>query len=58
MAALIEAARAPDYPAEVVLVLSNREDAPGLAFARDQGLGPRPSGHSGLAATGRRMNVP
>ncbi|MDE8348249.1 MAG: phosphoribosylglycinamide formyltransferase [Acidocella sp.] len=38
MAALIEAARAPDYPAEIVLILSNREDAPGLAFARDQGV--------------------
>ena len=29
MAALIEAAKAPDYPAEIALVLSNRPDAAG-----------------------------
>lgn len=34
MAALIEAARAPDAPFEIVLVLSNRPDAAGLAHAR------------------------
>ena len=33
LAALIEAAGAPDYPAEVALVLSNRADAGGLAHA-------------------------
>jgi len=33
MAALIEAAKAKDYPAEIVLVLSNRSDAGGLATA-------------------------
>src|SRR5262245_64531155 len=33
MAALIEAARARDYPAEIALVLSNRPDAQGLARA-------------------------
>lgn len=38
MQALVEAARAPDYPAEVVLVLSNKVDAAGLAWARAQGL--------------------
>lgn len=38
MRALVEAARAPDYPAEVVLVISNKVDAAGLAWARDQGL--------------------
>lgn len=35
MAALIEAAKAPDYPAEIVLVLSNVADAGGLVRARD-----------------------
>ncbi len=35
MAALIEAAKAPDYPAEIVLVVSNRPQAPGLSRARD-----------------------
>jgi phosphoribosylglycinamide formyltransferase-1 len=33
MAALIAAARAPDFPAEIALVLSNRSDAGGLALA-------------------------
>jgi phosphoribosylglycinamide formyltransferase-1 len=35
MAALIEAARQRDYPAEIVLVVSNIADAPGLVRARD-----------------------
>lgn len=38
MAALIEAANADDYPAEIVLVVSNRADAAGLAHAREQGI--------------------
>ena len=38
MRALIEAAREPAYPAEIALVLSNRPDAGGLAFARAQGI--------------------
>lgn len=38
MEALVAAARAPAYPAEVVLVLSNREDAPGLETARRAGV--------------------
>jgi formyltetrahydrofolate-dependent phosphoribosylglycinamide formyltransferase len=38
MSALIEAARAPDYPAEIVLVLSERADAGGLAAARAAGV--------------------
>jgi phosphoribosylglycinamide formyltransferase-1 len=38
MASLIEAARAPDYPAQVALVLSNRPDAEGLALARNAGI--------------------
>jgi phosphoribosylglycinamide formyltransferase-1 len=33
MTALIEAARHPAYPAEIVGVFSNKADAPGLAFA-------------------------
>lgn len=32
--ALIDAAAAPDYPAEIALVISNRPDAPGLERAR------------------------
>jgi phosphoribosylglycinamide formyltransferase 1 len=38
MAALIAAARAADYPAEIALVLSNRPDAEGLATAQAAGL--------------------
>jgi phosphoribosylglycinamide formyltransferase-1 len=38
MRALIEAARAPDYPAEIVLVISNEPDAAGLEFARAHGI--------------------
>lgn len=38
MAALIEAARAPDYPAEIVAVISNRPDAAGLERARAAGI--------------------
>ena len=34
MAALIDACRHDDYPAEVALVLSNKPDAPGLGIAR------------------------
>jgi phosphoribosylglycinamide formyltransferase-1 len=38
MISLMEAARAPDYPAEVALVLSNRPDAEGLERAVDAGI--------------------
>ena len=34
MVALIEAAKAADYPAEIVGVFSNKPDAPGLTFAK------------------------
>ena len=36
--ALIEACRAPDFPAEIVLVISNVESAGGLAIARHAGI--------------------
>src|SRR5262252_3107131 len=38
MTALIEAAEAKDYPAEIVLVVSNRPDAAGRARARQAGI--------------------
>jgi phosphoribosylglycinamide formyltransferase 1 len=38
MAALIEAAKAADYPAEIALVISNRADAAGLARAHAEGI--------------------
>ena len=38
MAALIDAARHPGYPAEIALVLSNRKGAPGLDYASASGI--------------------
>jgi phosphoribosylglycinamide formyltransferase-1 len=38
MTALIEAARAQDFPAEIVVVISNNANAAGLAKARDGGI--------------------
>src|SRR5665213_4617031 len=38
MAALIQAAKAADFPAEIVAVISNRSDAGGLATARENGV--------------------
>ncbi len=38
MEALVAAARDPAYPAEIVLVLSNKADAGGLATARNAGV--------------------
>lgn len=38
MAALINAAAAPDYPATIVGVISNRTDAPGLQLAQNSGI--------------------
>lgn len=38
MSALIAAAKAPDYPAEIVGVFSNKPDAPGLAAAAAEGI--------------------
>jgi phosphoribosylglycinamide formyltransferase-1 len=38
MAALIEAAKADDYPAEIGLVISNRPNAGGIAYARGAGI--------------------
>jgi phosphoribosylglycinamide formyltransferase-1 len=38
MMSLVEAARAPAYPAEIVAVISNRPEAAGLAWAHEQGV--------------------
>jgi formyltetrahydrofolate-dependent phosphoribosylglycinamide formyltransferase len=38
MAALVAAARAADYPADIALVVSNRADAAGLAIAAEAGI--------------------
>ncbi len=38
MVSLLQAAAAPDYPAEIRVVISNRPDAPGLVLAREAGV--------------------
>ena len=38
MMALVAAARAPEYPADVVAIVSSRPEAAGLAWARAEGL--------------------
>lgn len=38
MASLIAAAREPEFPADIALVLSNKPEAPGLATAKAQGI--------------------
>lgn len=45
MQALIRAAEEADYPAEIVLVVSNRPEAPGLALAEAMGVPAIPVDH-------------
>ena len=45
MKSLIDAAKAKDYPAEIVLVIGNRADAGGLAIAKDAGIPARMIAH-------------
>src|SRR5262245_38450467 len=49
MMALIEAARASGYPAEVAVVISNRPQAPGLEKARAAGVNALAIDHKGFA---------
>ena len=48
MEALIRAAQAPDYPAEIGLVLSDRREAEGLAKARQAGIRAELVDHAGF----------
>jgi phosphoribosylglycinamide formyltransferase-1 len=50
MAALIAAARAPAYPAEIACVLSNRPEAEGLAKAQAAGVPARAIDHAKFAS--------
>jgi phosphoribosylglycinamide formyltransferase 1 len=50
MRALIEAARNPTYPAEIVFVGSNSPDAPGLVFARQNNIATAVIDHKEFAA--------
>ncbi|HXW25194.1 MAG TPA: phosphoribosylglycinamide formyltransferase [Xanthobacteraceae bacterium] len=47
MAALIEAAKEADYPAEIALVISNRPDVAGLARAKAAGIATAVVDHTG-----------
>jgi formyltetrahydrofolate-dependent phosphoribosylglycinamide formyltransferase len=49
MQALIEAAQAPEYPAEIVGVFSNKADAPGLAIAAGHGIATASLSHKDYA---------
>lgn len=49
MRAIIEACKNPDYPAQVVLVLSNKADAAGLEFAKEQGIATEVVNHKDYA---------
>ena len=48
MASLVEASKAPDSPYEVALVASNVPDAPGLDFARANGIPTWARSHIGM----------
>jgi phosphoribosylglycinamide formyltransferase 1 len=50
MMALAKAARVPGYPAEIVCVVSNRPDAAGLVWAREQGLAAHTVDHKAYAS--------
>ena len=49
LASLIEAQRSPDYPAEVVFVLSNKADALGLVRAKEAGIATKVISHKSFA---------
>jgi phosphoribosylglycinamide formyltransferase 1 len=50
MMALVEAARAADYPVEIVCVVSNRPDTKGLAFASANGIAAKLIDHKAHAS--------
>src|SRR3954469_23196948 len=50
LAVLVDACRTPDYPADIVLVISNRADAPGLETARERDLPLRVIPHKNFAS--------
>ncbi|WP_454918396.1 phosphoribosylglycinamide formyltransferase [Xanthobacter sediminis] len=49
MAALVQAAAQPGFPAEIALVLSNRADAAGLDFAKAHGIPTHVLSHKGFS---------
>ena len=55
MAALIEAAKVKDYPAEIVLVVSNRPEAGGLLVARAAGIATETVDHTKFSGDRNRF---
>lgn len=55
MAALIEAAKAKDYPAEIALVMSNRPEAGGLLVARAAGIATETVDHTKFSGDRNRF---
>ena len=47
---LVDAAKAPDYPAEIALVVSNKENAAGLCVAQNAGIPARVIPHQNFAS--------
>ena len=50
LGSLIDATRATDYPAEIALVVSNKENAAGLCVARNAGIPARAIPHQNFAS--------
>lgn len=50
MMSLVEAARVADYPADIISVISNRPDAPGIAWAAAQGIATLVIDHKAFAS--------
>jgi phosphoribosylglycinamide formyltransferase 1 len=50
MASLIKAAKDSSYPAEIILVISNKADAVGLSFAEEQGIASLSIPHKSFAS--------
>ena len=48
MQAILDACARPDYPAECILVLSNRPDAKGLEYAENAGVPTKVLDHKGF----------
>jgi phosphoribosylglycinamide formyltransferase-1 len=55
MAALIEAAKAKDYPAEIAMVMSNRPEAGGLLVARAAGIATETVDHTKFSGDRNRF---
>ena len=50
LGSLIDAAKAPDYPAKIALVVSNKENAAGLCVAQNAGIATRVIPHQNYAS--------